>query len=275
LFPQASAPVDELRVTLLSLGAGQCAVVEPPGGHAVLIDAGSTTATDVAVKLIEPFLRAESEQQVDEIFLSHGDFDHISAAGEIATAYDVHDVFTSHHFVRNAVGNIPDQMLLEELEKLNKSPKEVAIGEQYKLGDGSAMVQVLWPPKDGQWNSNNAGLVLRLTFAGKSILFPADIQDPAIAGVLKNARALQSDVLVAPHHGSSEDLTPAFLAAVHPQMILSSNFWRLTGKQRKFETMTGHTPLYRTPECGAITIVIKKDGTISVSTFAKNARPKQ
>jgi beta-lactamase superfamily II metal-dependent hydrolase len=81
-------------------------------------------------------------------------------------------------------------------------------------------------------------------------------------------------VLVAPHHGSSEDLTPAFLAAVQPQMILSSNFGRLTNKQKRFETMVGRTPLYRTPECGAITVTIHKDGTISVSTFVKNAKPK-
>ena len=138
-IPQNTAQSNDLRVTLLSLGAGQCAVVELPGGHVALIDAGSSTVADVAVKLIEPFLRAHGEQQVDEIFLSHGDFDHISAAGEIATAYDVHDVFTSHHFWRNAAGNIPDQMLLEELEKLNKSPKEVAVGEQYKLGNGAAV----------------------------------------------------------------------------------------------------------------------------------------
>ena len=273
-FPPTSASPDELRITLLSLGAGQCAVVEPPGGHTVLIDAGSSTVTDVAVKLVEPFLRAEGQQQVDEIFLSHGDFDHISAAGEITTAYDVRQIFTSYHFIKNSAGNIPDQMLLEELEKLNRSPTEIATGDHFDIG-GGAVIQVLWPPKDRDLNSNNAGLVLRLTYAGRSVLFPADIQDPGFDGVLENAKALKSDVLVAPHHGSSEDRTPDFLDAVHPQMILSSNFWRLTSKQKRFETMIGHTPLYRTPECGAITVTIRKDGTLSVSTFVKDARPKQ
>jgi competence protein ComEC len=273
-WSHSAARNDELRITLLSLGAGQCAVVEPPGGHAVLIDAGSSTVADVAVKLIEPFLKSEGQQQVDEIFLSHGDFDHISAAGEIATAYGVRQVFTSWHFVRNSAGNIPDQILLEELEKLNRTPTQVATGDYFDIG-GGAVIEVLWPPKVGDLNSNNAGLVLKLTYAGRSVLFPADIQDPAFAGVLKNASALKSDVLVAPHHGSSEDLTPAFLAAVKPQNILSSNFWRLTSKQKRFETMVAHTPLYRTPECGAITVVIKKDGTLSISTFVKGARPKQ
>jgi competence protein ComEC len=265
--------VGELRVTLLSLGAGQCAVVEPPGAYPVLIDAGSMTVTDVARKLVEPFLHAEGQPQVNEIFLSHGDFDHISAAGEITEDLSVRQVFTSYHFRRNAVGNIPDQLLLEELGKLGRSPREIAIGDHFDIG-GGAEVSVLWPPKFGDLNSNNAGLVLRLAYAGRSILFPADIQDPAFTGVLRNPAALKSDVLVAPHHGSSEELTPAFLAAVKPQVILSSNFWRLTSKQKRFETMIGRTPLYRTPECGAITVTIRKDGTIAVTTFVAGAKPK-
>jgi competence protein ComEC len=274
LLPIAAVPTGELRITLLSLGAGQCAVVEPPGGQPVLIDAGSSTVADVAMKLVEPFLRAEGQQKVGEIFLSHGDFDHISAAGEITVDYGVKQVFTSYHFVRNSAGNLPDQMLLDELEKLNRTPTQIATGDHFDIG-GGVVVEVLWPPKDRvDLNSNNAGLVLRLTYAGRSMLFPADIQDPAFAGVLQNASALKSDVLVAPHHGSSEELTPAFMAAVHPQMILSSNFWRLTSKQRRFETMIGQMPLYRTPECGAITVTIRKDGTLSVTTFVKGAVPK-
>ena len=260
-----------LRVTLLSLGAGQCAVVEPPGQHPLLIDAGSSTVADVATKLIEPFLKSQGQAQVDRIFLSHGDFDHISAAAEIAQHFGVQQVFTSYHFIRNAAGNIPDQDLLDELERLNRSPTQICEGDRLELGNG-AVIQVLWPAQSGDLNSNNAGLVLKLTYAGRSMLFPADIQDPAFAGVLQNASMLKADLLIAPHHGSSESLTPAFLAAVHPQYILSSNFWRLTSKQKRFEQLIGQIPLYRTPESGAITVDIARDGSISISTFLKGPR---
>ena len=263
-----------LKVTLLSVGAGQCAVVETPDGHAVLIDAGSSTVTDVAKKVLEPFLRAEGISHVDEIFLSHGDFDHISAAGEIAEGYSAGSVLMSYHFVANSAGNLPDLNLLDELGKLKLPPRDVAVGDALAIGSG-AVVDVLWPPKSGTLNSNNAGLVLRLSFAGKSVLFPADIQDPGFAGVLKNAKALKSDVLVAPHHGSSEDLTGAFLSAVKPEIIVSSNAGRLSGKQKRFEAVKGHVPLYRTPECGAITVTIQADGDIGVSTFVKGAKAKE
>ena len=109
LLPQSHSVSDDLTMTLLSLGAGQCAVVAPPGGLPVLFDAGSTTVSDVAKKIVEPYLRAQGQSRVDEIFLSHGDFDHISAAGEIAADYNVREVFTSWHFIRNSAGNVPDQ----------------------------------------------------------------------------------------------------------------------------------------------------------------------
>lgn len=259
---------DELKITLLSLGAGQCAVVEVPGGHPVLFDAGSSTVQDLVGKIVGPFLKFEGQTKVDEIFLSHGDFDHISAAGEIAADYGVKQVLTSFHFRRNSAGNIPDLVLLDELEKLNLSPRQIALGDHLDLGGGAA-VDVLWPPPVGDLNSNNAGLVLRLRFAGRSVLFPADIQDPGFTGVLKNARALQSDVLIAAHHGSSEDLTPAFLTAVHADWILSSNLGRLTNKQKRFNTMVGDTPFFRTSDCGAITITISREGKISITTFRK------
>ena len=248
-------------------------MVEPPGGLPILFDAGSTTVTDVAQKIIEPFLKTEGDTQINDIFLSHGDFDHISAVSELTAVYNAKQLFTSKHFIKNSVGNMPDLLLLDDLEKLSRTPKQIRVGDHLDLGNGVA-VDVLWPPSTGELNSNNAGLVLRLTYAGRSILFPADIQDPAFSGVLQNAKALQSDVLIAPHHGSSESLTPAFMTAVHPKIILSSNFGRLTSKQRRFETMIDHTPLYRTPECGAITVTISQGGTITVSTYMKDAKPK-
>jgi len=45
-------------VTMLSLGAGQCAVIEPPDGAPLLFDAGSSSIADLIHKVIGPFLRS-------------------------------------------------------------------------------------------------------------------------------------------------------------------------------------------------------------------------
>ena len=273
--PAAALPTDgpSLRVTLLSIGAGQCGLVELPDGRAVAIDVGSSTVPDVADRVVEPFLRSHGVRRLADVFLSHGDFDHISAAGQLAADFAPDAVFTSHHFRAHAVGNEPDLDLLAKLDALRLPPRELASGDRVDLG-GGASVDVLWPPPGGVWSSNDAGLVLRLSYANRRVLFPADIQDPAFAGLLRHPEALAADVLVAPHHGSGEPLTPAFLAAVHPALIVSSNAARLSAKQRLFAEMAGPTPLLRTPQCGAITVTVAADGRVSVGTYLHPAAPR-
>jgi competence protein ComEC len=130
-------------------------------------------------------------------------------------------------------------------------------------------IEVLWPPAQCAMNSNNAGLVLRVVCAGKSILFPADIQEAAERELLKHPERLRSDILIAPHHGSGEPTTRQFVRAVDPKVILSSNDYRLTSKQRIFETEIDRRPLFRTGTCGAITVTIQRDGSIWVSPWVK------
>ena len=84
---------------------------------------------------------------------------------------------------------------------------------------------------------------------------------------MKNPDLLKSDVLIAPHHGSSEVTTPAFIRAVDPRIVLSSNDRTLTGKQRRFDPMVAGRTLYRTHLCGAITLRIRANGDMKVETF--------
>ena len=129
---------------------------------------------------------------------------------------------------------------------------------------------MLWPPANCSFNSNNAGLVLRLTCGGRSVLFPADIQEPAERELLKHPGELKSDVLVAPHHGSAEGTTLQFIRAVAPKVILSSNDSRLTRKQRLFDSETAGIPLYRTSRYGAISVEIGPTGTVKIIPFHGN-----
>lgn len=265
-FGPQSTPHAGVRVTLLFVGAGQCAVIEPAGGGVVLLDAGSSTVSDPLRTAIGPFLRHERVWSIDTAWLSHGDFDHISAIKPLLTTYGIGEVRTSPYFREHAHESRPCAALLESLDQVHQSPRLVLAGDHARLGRGSE-IQVLWPPPGGTFNSNNAGLVLRLTCAGRSILFPADIQEPPERELLKNPQRLRSDVLIAPHHGSSETSTPEFVRAVNPRVILSSNDARLTMKQRRFETEIGSRPLYRTSRCGAITLEIGADGSMRVTPF--------
>ena len=138
--------------------------------------------------------------------------------------------------------------------------QRIALGKDVTL-------DVLWPPENAGYNSNNAGLVLKLTYARRSILFPADIQQPALVALLKSPDALRCDILVAPHHGSAEAATSAFIQAADPLSIVSSNDRTLSQKQRQFDRLVADRPLFRTNECGAVTIEIDRNGGVIVTPF--------
>lgn len=258
-----------VSITLLAVGAGQCAVVEPAAGDAVLIDAGSATLSDLLRKCLGPYLRHQGRRRIDRVLITHANYDHFGSVGEVVTAYDVAKVDATSQFPAQSVGNPPAENLLKTLELLDRSPQVLHRGERIDLGTGIS-AEILWPPPDSRLDANNSSLVIKVTFAGRSVLFTGDIQSPAMRELLASAADLRADVLIAPHHGSGEEATPDFIRAVDPRYILSSNDRTLSMKQRDFDRMTGQRPLYRTHRCGAVTVRITSAGQISVSTFLPN-----
>jgi competence protein ComEC len=263
-----SRPRDgSLRLTLLAVGAGQCCVMEMPDGRVVVLDAGASI-TDPVRKCIAPFLRSRGRMHVDELWLSHGDLDHTGAAAELIRAFGVPRVVTSTEFDEHAPENPSNEQLIETTRDRNVSVQRFKRSEQAAVAR-NVTLDVLWPPeKSPGMNSNNDGLVLKLTYARRTILFPADIQQPALSALLHDSRdALRCDVLVAPHHGSSEAATALFVKAADPLYIVSSNDRTLSQKQRAFEKLISGRPLFRTSQCGAITIEIDRNGGVIVTPF--------
>ena len=264
---------DELKLTLLSLGAGQCAVVETPGGKTLMIDAGSTSMSDLLGKCVEPYLRASRHSSIDTMLLTHSDYDHISAAGAVAQVYDVREVMTGGRFREHARNSAPAEALLKTFDALNIPPRVVQPGQHIPL-DRDTELEILWPPPTGpELSSNDSAVVAQLRYAGRSILLTGDIQEPAEKALLDHADLLHADVLIAPHHGSSESTTAEFIRAINPSYVLSSNDRTLTVKQKSFEHLTGAAELFRTNRCGAITVHIGKDGAIRVETFLHLSSP--
>ena len=86
--------------------------------------------------------------------------------------------------------------------------------------------------------------------------------------------ALKADILIAPHHGSAEAITGAFIDAVAPTIVLCSNDNTPTGKQKAFDqlivdrqTAGAAMAMYRTHEWGAITVRVTKQGKMELGTF--------
>lgn len=264
-----SLQAGQVRITLMAVGAGQCALIEPAGGRTVLIDCGSNSLTDLNSNVVVPVLRDRRHTSIDTIFISHANTDHYSGVAEIADAYGVREIVVGDRFDVSARETATGNALLRELAALELPPRVARPGDSIPLGSRSA-IEILWPAAGSTFEANDTSLVARLRANDRTLLFTGDIQADGIEALLNKDVDPKSDVLIAMHHGSSEDNTAALVDRVDPAWILSSNDRTLTGKQKRFDLITQSRRLLRTHEYGAITIVIDVDGSMRVEGFAKN-----
>jgi competence protein ComEC len=259
------AATNEARITLLSVGAGQCAVIQMPSGQCAILDAGSTSAADVDRRIIVPFLRHCRLTRVDTLVLSHADADHTNAAVGLAEACGIERIAATAWIDRDSPS------LLAALDGLGQGVSRLTAGQNLPLGDG-VQAQVLWPPASlpSAARRNDHSLVLRLSIGPRTILFTGDIVDAAQRQLLLRPELLKADVLVAPHHGGCEPGTEAFLAAVDPRIVICSSRAAINSRQKQFDRLCAGRWLYRTGDCGAATVRIDGSGQIDVQTYRKS-----
>jgi competence protein ComEC len=83
----------EFRCTFVSVGHGLLTVLQPPGGPAILYDAGSIRVPEQVGPQACQVLWSLGVRRVAAIFLSHGDRDHYNLVPEIARRFPVGQVF--------------------------------------------------------------------------------------------------------------------------------------------------------------------------------------
>ena len=96
------------------------------------------------------------------------------------------------------------------------------------------------------------------------MLLTGDIEAPQERALLERAgKALKSDVLLAPHHGSGTSSTLAFLQAVKPSLALFQVGYRNRYRHPKAEVWERYRNLgirsLRTDQSGAVRITVDKN----------------
>ena len=72
-----------LKVTFLDVGQGDCACIQQEPGRCYLIDGGSSSVSKAGQYRILPFLKEQGIRQIDGIFVSHMDEDHVNGIMEL------------------------------------------------------------------------------------------------------------------------------------------------------------------------------------------------
>ncbi|MFO7947137.1 MAG: DNA internalization-related competence protein ComEC/Rec2 [Armatimonadota bacterium] len=219
-----------LRMSFLTVGQGQCALITDDAGSSVMIDAGTGLSSPsqyrhVGRRIILPYLAARGIRQLDALIMTHGDRDHCSGIPAIIRKIDVTHLLTNGLPVDPPT---PAGRALWAAQECGVDCRSLRAGATLTMA-GGAKLEILHPGKSpvqtGDMDNNNS-IVARLTYGDVSILFAGDIQSDAEEELIARARRLgmplQSTVLVLPHHGRKTSTTDDLLDAVRPQLAVVS-----------------------------------------------------
>jgi competence protein ComEC len=219
----------DFKVMAIDVGQGTSTLMELPGGEVMLDDGGGFSDNrlfDMGRLVLAPLLWRKKIATVDIMILSHPDADHLNGLIYVARHFHVRELWTNGD-INNTVGY---QELMEAcrekaivVRKLNADACKTIIG-----GVGFA---ILNPPagafvraEDTDHDArNNGSLVVKATFGKTAFLLPGDIMARGERSMVhREAGALASTVLFAPHHGSLTSSTPALINAVSPKVVVIS-----------------------------------------------------
>jgi competence protein ComEC len=185
----------------------------------MVIDGGGTPdgSFDPGERIVAPFLWKMKNKNVDYMVNSHPHPDHLQGLIFLLENFTVGQVWNNGEEAEDR--DIAERFLSLAGERLQTKGRGESTREV-----GGVRVEFLHPSfiqERGQsLSSNDASLVLRLTFGGVSFLFPGDVESSAEGEILKTGMSLRSTVLKVPHHGSKTSSTQDFLEAVRPQFAV-------------------------------------------------------
>ncbi|MFV8817366.1 DNA internalization-related competence protein ComEC/Rec2 [Haliea sp. E17] len=193
------------RPTLHLLDVGQgTAVVFTAGGRALLYDTGggNPAGASLAQSVVLPWMRYHGIDRLADFIVSHGDYDHSGGAADVIDALPVERLWTG--------GGV----------SLSRPALPCRAGLAWQWPGGTRF-RLLSPLDGAPGDDNDRSCVLQIDTGGVRILLPGDIGQAQERRLIQRwGGALESDVLLAGHHGSASSTSQSWLNFVDPQVVL-------------------------------------------------------
>ena len=259
----------DLRITVLDVGLGNAALVDFPGGKCMMVDGGGLSSSfDMGQNVIAPYLWKHKIQSLDTLILTHPDLDHLQGLIFLAQNFNVKNAWTN--------GDNKQTFLFDTWKKtlkdMNINTLQISAGCEKKIGD----VKILFfnpPAKNTFEDTNNNSFVFQMQFQKNNFLFTGDIEKEAEALLCKTyCNALQSDLLMCPHHGSRSSSSLAFIHCVHPKHVFVSasgyNRHHLPNRNIIKRYAKAGSKVFSTGRDGAIMIRLSEE-SVQINTTVK------
>ncbi len=197
-----------LRVTFLDVGQGDAVLLQAPEGQTALVDAGRSN--------VVPLLREMGVEQIDLLVATHPHADHIGGMAGVIQAMPVRFYMDNGqaHSTATYARLMAALEARPEITYLEAEPRTISLG--------SAEIEVLPLLPRGTTDHNNRSVALVVRFGEFRALLSGDSEVRQLGHLVGQGVVPALTLLKAPHHGSDNGFTRAFLEAARPEVVVIS-----------------------------------------------------
>ncbi|WP_223154976.1 DNA internalization-related competence protein ComEC/Rec2 [Alkalibacillus aidingensis] len=259
---------DTYSITMLDVGQAESIIIELPNRTGVfIVDVGEEVShwTDEERNnnyhhVIKPYLWSQGISQIDGVFISHFDHDHVGSAPLLVDDFNPQYIFT-HPYVT-------ESSYLESIA--NKKLQPLFEGVSFEIGKAKFTVVSPELIKEPIQDENQLSVVFILDVQGHRTLFTGDIDQSVEEGLLVFESLQEVDLLKVAHHGSQTSSSEEFLSEIAPQHGLISvgrnNMYKHPNEEVVDRLLKQGIELWRTDQNGAIKVEIRK-GQSTIKPF--------
>ena len=258
-----------LRLTVLDVGHGGAILIEMPTGRTLLYDCGSMHDDRQAAEAVWNCLRLRGHRNLDALIISHADLDHCNNVPALLRTGRVETIFVNRTFLNFKQPAIANACNAAEDRGI---PIRLVLAGDCLRFDPDVDARVLHPPDRPPGEDDNANsLVLRIRYAGRSILLTCDLEGAGQFELFTREAPRRHDILIAPHHGGELANTAEFAWWTRPTFVFVSCGDRVSIRRLE-QTYATARQVFFTSQGGAISARISPEGLLAIET-RRGTRP--
>ena len=269
LLVPRGGPRGALEMSALDVGHGDAIVVTLPNGGVVLVDGGGLARSrfDTGERIVVPFLLDSGFRRIDAVVVSHEDYDHVGGLPSVLESLRASELWVG----RPDEARPAYRRLLAVAESRAVPLRRLRSGQRLEMG--GAVLHVLAAGESRGRTANDRSVVLKVDYAGRSILLTGDAESELERELVAAGASLRADALKVAHHGSRTSTTPPFLGEVDPSVAVVSTRERAGRRLPSPEVLErlrrSRAVTLRTDRRGAVTLSIRADGSLWARTVAE------